>query len=90
MKKKNKYSHFQVIDNGIVFDFMEEPEGGYTVSIPSLPGCVTYGQTFEKAMEMIVDAMEGCVTVAKEEGLFISEEIEKYFALKASKTSFVS
>jgi len=23
----------------------KEPEGGYTVIVPSLPGCVTYGDT---------------------------------------------
>ena len=26
-----------------------EPEGGYTVTVPALPGCVTYGGTFEVA-----------------------------------------
>ena len=25
----------------------KEPEGGYTVVVPSLPGCVTYGDTME-------------------------------------------
>ena len=25
-------------------------EGGFTVSVPSLPGCVTVGHTFEEAM----------------------------------------
>jgi len=30
----------------------KEPEGGYTVIVPSLPGCVTYGDTIEHAKEM--------------------------------------
>lgn len=90
MKKTKIYAHFQVIDNGIVFDFTEEPEGGYTVNVPSLSGCVSYGRNFEEAMEMIYDAMEGCIAVAKEEGLFIPNEIERYFVLKSSKVSFIS
>jgi len=27
----------------------KEPEGGYTVMVPSLPGCVTYGETIEES-----------------------------------------
>lgn len=26
-----------------------EPEGGYTVIVPSLPGCITFGETVEEA-----------------------------------------
>ncbi len=28
----------------------KEPEGGYTVTVPTLPGCVTYGETVDEAM----------------------------------------
>lgn len=35
-----------------------EPEGGYTAIVPSLPGCVTYGETVEEAREMVKDAIE--------------------------------
>ena len=69
--------HFQVINKGIVFDFTQEPEGGYTVVIPSLPGCVSYGKNFEEAVSMIKDAMRGYLAVAKKEGLLIPEEIEE-------------
>lgn len=27
-------------------------EGGYMVSVPALPGCITEGDTFEEAMEL--------------------------------------
>jgi len=64
-------THFQVINKGIVLDFTKEPEGGYTVTVPSLPGCVSYGRTFEQAIEMIKDAMQGYLKVAKAEGLLI-------------------
>jgi antitoxin HicB len=36
----------------------EEPEGGYTVIVPSLPGCVTYGETVQEAIAMAREAIE--------------------------------
>jgi len=36
----------------------KEPEGGYTVTVPSLPGCITYGKSIEEATEMIKEAIE--------------------------------
>lgn len=37
--------------------FTPEPEGGYSVLIPDLPGCVTCGHTLAEAMEMGRDAL---------------------------------
>jgi len=42
-----------------------EPEGGYTVLVPSLPGCITYGKTIAKAHEMAEDAIRAYL-VSKE------------------------
>jgi len=67
---------FQVIRSGIVFELRPEPEGGYTITVPSLPGCISYGETFEQAMEMIKDAMEGWLAVAREEGIPIPGQFE--------------
>ncbi|MCH7526401.1 MAG: type II toxin-antitoxin system HicB family antitoxin [Planctomycetes bacterium] len=36
-----------------------EPEGGYTVLVPALPGCVTWGKTLQEARKMAADAIEG-------------------------------
>jgi len=36
----------------------KEPEGGYTVVVPLLPGCVTYGDTIEEAKTMAKEAIE--------------------------------
>jgi predicted RNase H-like HicB family nuclease len=36
----------------------KEPEEGYTVTVPSLPGCVTYGKSIEEAIEMAKEAIE--------------------------------
>ncbi len=67
---------FQVIRGGIVFELQPESEGGYTITVPSLPGCISYGETFEKAMEMIKDALEGWLAVAREKGVPIPEQFE--------------
>ena len=34
-----------------------EAEGGYTVTVPSLPGCVTWGETIEEAKKMAKEAI---------------------------------
>jgi predicted RNase H-like HicB family nuclease len=46
----------------------KEPEGGYTVIVPSLPGCVTYGDTVEKAIRMAKEAIELYIESLKEHG----------------------
>ncbi|MDZ8034739.1 MULTISPECIES: type II toxin-antitoxin system HicB family antitoxin [unclassified Nostoc] len=33
-------------------------EGGYTVHVPSLPGCISEGETLEEALENIQEAIE--------------------------------
>lgn len=42
------------------FVFDPEPEGGFTVACPALPGLVTYGETVEQArIGRIAPASEG-------------------------------
>lgn len=36
----------------------KEPEGGYTVSVPALPGCITYGEDVDEAIAMAKEAIE--------------------------------
>lgn len=36
----------------------EEEEGGFTVLVPSLPGCVTFGETIDEAIKMAKEAIE--------------------------------
>lgn len=36
-----------------------EPEGGYTVTVPSLRGCVTWGRDRSHALAMAQEAIEG-------------------------------
>ncbi len=50
----------------IRFELAEE--GGYVVSVPELPGCVTQGETLEEALAMVQDAIASLLTVAEEYG----------------------
>lgn len=43
-----------------------QPEGGYTVYVPDLPGCVSEGDTAEEATEMIRDAIAGYLESRRE------------------------
>ena len=36
----------------------EEPEGGFTVTVPSLPGCITFGETLHQAKLNAKEAIE--------------------------------
>ena len=35
-----------------------EEDGRYSVSVPALPGCHTWGESFEHALEMARDAID--------------------------------
>lgn len=64
--------------------FEPAQEGGYVVSVPALPGCLSEGDTFEEAVRMIKDAMKGYLAVLKKEGLDIPKEDEDVVVTKVS------
>lgn len=45
-----------------------DPAGGWVVSVPTLAGCASQGDTIEEARTMIQDAIEGWVTLALQMG----------------------
>ncbi|MEK9165521.1 MAG: type II toxin-antitoxin system HicB family antitoxin [Patescibacteria group bacterium] len=45
--------------------FRPEPEGGFTVFVPSLPGCITYGTNLRNARRMAEDAIHGYLVSLK-------------------------
>ncbi len=52
----------------------KEIEGGYTVTVPSLPGCITYGDNIEEAIKMANEAIEVYIESLKEHGEEIPTE----------------
>lgn len=53
-----------------------EPEGGYTVIVPSLLGCVTFGDTIEEAIKMAKEAIELYIESLREHNEIILTEEE--------------
>lgn len=52
-----------------------EPEGGFTVLVPALPGCVTFGKNLEEARKMAGDAIGAYLkSVKKHKGDFQHDE----------------
>jgi predicted RNase H-like HicB family nuclease len=41
----------------------EAEEGGFWAEVPSIPGCVTQGETFDELLSNIYEAVEGCLSV---------------------------
>ncbi|MFH0928676.1 MAG: type II toxin-antitoxin system HicB family antitoxin [bacterium] len=48
--------------------FRPEPEGGFTVIVPILPGCVTYGRNIKEAKSMAREAIELYLESLRAEG----------------------
>ena len=51
----------------------DEDEGGYVLSFPDLPGCLTIGETIKEAIENSEDAKRQWLKAAIEEGIEIAE-----------------
>ena len=53
-------------------------EGGYTVIVPSLPGCISEGETREEAIKNIKEAIELYIEPVEDDILTVSnaEEFE--------------
>ena len=75
----NKYLNYNII-------LRPEGKSGFTVIVPSLPGCVTYGRNLSEAKKMAADAIKAYIASLKkhrepipsdEETFFTSVEIKK-------------
>ncbi|MBN2385170.1 type II toxin-antitoxin system HicB family antitoxin [bacterium] len=56
----------------VIFEPAEE--GGYTVTVPTLPGLVTEGNNLEEAREMVKDAIRGYIECLMKDGETIPSE----------------
>ena len=48
----------------------KEPEGQYTVVVPALPGCITYGDNVDHAIQMAKEAIELYIVELRSRGEF--------------------
>ena len=51
----------------------DKDEGGFVVTYPDLPGCITCGKTIESAVANAADAKKAWLEAALEEGIEIQE-----------------
>ncbi len=65
------------------FTVVLQPEkgGGFSVSVPSLVGCYTQGDTFAEAVENARDAIEGHVASLIANGFEVPVEADHGFAI---------
>lgn len=62
--------------------FEPADEGGYVVTVPVLPGCVTQGETFEEAKKMAHDAIRLYLKVLREDGEEVPIEKEELIEVR--------
>ena len=48
--------------------FKPDEDGGYVVTVPALPGLVTFGETLEEAKKMATEAIIGHLEALKKHG----------------------
>ena len=56
----------------------KEEEGTYTVIVPSLPGCITWGENVDHAIEMAREAIAAYIEVLKEEDETVPDDTETF------------
>ncbi|MBU0668433.1 type II toxin-antitoxin system HicB family antitoxin [Patescibacteria group bacterium] len=66
MKKQTGQYQFEVI-------FTPQEEGGFTVEVPDLPGCISEGETLEEAEKNIHEAIELYLETLDERGIPLPE-----------------
>lgn len=71
-----------------------ESEGGFTVIVPALPGCVTYGRDLNEARKMALDAIRAYLFSLRKHGEPIPSDEKSFITSvdlkeKSGKHSFV-
>ena len=67
----------KVLRYDVVFE--KAPEGGYTVIVPALPGCISEGDSLKEARKNIEDAIIGYLESLQKDGLNISKPNKSIF-----------
>lgn len=60
-----------------------QEEGGYTVTLPSLPGCISEGNTYDEALANIKEAIALYMESLQADGLPIPDENHLIVELEA-------
>jgi len=61
-----------------------DPDGGFTVTVPALPGCITQGETIEECLAHAQEAIELYIEDLVASGEAVPEEKEPPQVLKVT------
>ncbi len=70
------FIHVLLVGYVLATQLRQEPEGGYTVIVPTLEGCITYGETLEEAKTNAKEAIELYIDSLKEDHLPIPSDLQ--------------
>jgi predicted RNase H-like HicB family nuclease len=59
--------------------FLEEDDGGYSVSVPALPSCFSQGDSFEGAVKNIQEAIQLYLEDEREDTKWLQYRVKKEF-----------
>jgi len=62
-----KLSKYWTNDNMKIKALIWQEDGIWCGSVPALPGCHTWGESYEQLLEMLQDAVQGWLEVASQE-----------------------
>lgn len=80
---KSKILNYTVI-------LQKEIKGGYTVTVPALPGCVSYGKNIDEAKKMAIEAIELYLESLKAHNEEIPEENGTFYTQVSVTPSFTN
>jgi antitoxin HicB len=63
----------RVLSYTVVYE--PQPEGGFTVHVPALPGCITEGDTMDEARRMAADAIRVYCEGLLEDGMPLPADV---------------
>lgn len=70
--------------------FKSEPEGGFTASVPSLPGCISFGKDLTEAKNMIIDAIKGYITSLRKHNETVVSDNENFVGMISINSDLVA
>lgn len=77
MKVKHKVGESTIMRKYTIILEPDTEEGGYTVTVPALPGCITQGETVEQCIERAHEVIEGFIESLLADGEPVPEETER-------------
>ncbi len=66
----------------------KENEGGYSVTVPALPGCITYGKTVDQAKEKAIEVIELYLDSLRDHNEDIPQEKDVFYTQVEVNSSF--